>query len=156
MITEISQRDVVFTPFMLRIRAVLDSGTLPEGRRFRAERSETCAIAVAVDEWVGLRAYAEHMVAEANAMLGPGVERIELRDEYGTGVLAFELGWAGRRYRLFVRQEDRHSGRLETGDDHNGVPQRPSGASGIDDLVIDLIAGPARAGGDSSRDTSSV
>ena len=148
MTTEISQRDVVFTPFMLRVRAALDGTTVPRDRRFRAERSETCAIAVAVDEWVGLRAYAEHMVAEANAMLGPDAERIELRDEYGTGVLAFELAWAGHRYRLFVRQEDEHSGRLETGDDHNGIAQRPSGTSAIDDLVIDLVAAPVRAGAD--------
>jgi hypothetical protein len=99
-----SQRDVVFTPFMLRVRETM-SGTTDEDVTLHYETSRPTSIAVAVDEWFMLRARAEHVIAEANAMLDPGVERIALDDEYGTGRLAFVLRWSNRSYRLLVHED---------------------------------------------------
>lgn len=137
--SDASQRDVVFTPFMLRVRDAV-SGTSTEPAELRFEPSGTCSIAVAVDEWFGLRAYAEHMVAEANAMLDTDTERIALCDEYGTGVLAFELGWRGRKFRLLVHADaPGHTGRLEVGDDLDAQPEKPVEQRALDDVIIDML-----------------
>lgn len=134
-----SQRDVVFTPFMLRVRDAVN-GTSTEPTTLRFEPSGVCSIAVAVDEWFGLRAYAEHVIAEANAMLDADTERITLQDEYGTGVLAFALGWRGRRFRLLVHADTPgHTGRLEVGDDLDARPEKPVEQRALDDVIIDML-----------------
>ncbi|MGH8916979.1 MAG: hypothetical protein ACRD0H_01320, partial [Actinomycetes bacterium] len=84
-----SERDVVFTPFMLRVRDAVSGAAAPAAGGLRMHESPVQTVAVAVDEWFGLRARAEHQIAEANAMLDPAAPRIELHDEYGTGQLAF-------------------------------------------------------------------
>lgn len=147
MITRASERDVVFTPFMLRVRDVV-SGNVAEGvAPMQVEPSENSSIAVAVDEWVGLRTYAEHMISEANAMLDPGAERIELFDECGGGVLAFQIVWNGRGYRLFIDQSpDGHRGRIEAGIGSRVVAEKPADQHAIDDLIIDMLTRPATGG----------
>lgn len=141
MITQTSARDVVFTPFMLRVRDAV-SGNVPDGlSEMQVEPSENTSIAVAVDEWVGLRTYAEHMISEANAMLDPGAERIELFDECGGGVLAFQILWNGRGYRLFIDPSpDGHRGRIESGIGSRVIAEKPSDQHAIDDLIIDMLA----------------
>ncbi|MBS4730324.1 hypothetical protein MSM1_19015 [Mycobacterium sp. SM1] len=145
MTSDDSQRDVVFTPFMLRVRdAVRGARTAPAKLRF--EPSGTCSIAVAVDEWVELRAYAEQMIAEANAMLDADTERITLHDEYGTGVLAFELSWRGHRFRLLVHRDPLgHTAHLEIGDDLHAEPEKPAGRTALDDIIIDMLAQATQA-----------
>ncbi|MEB3022118.1 hypothetical protein [[Mycobacterium] crassicus] len=139
MTSVVSQRDVVFTPFMLRVRDAVN-GTSPEPTKLRFEPSGTCSIAAAVDEWFGLRTYAEHMISEANAMLDADAERIELRDECGTGVLAFELSWRGRRLRLSIDIDPPgHTARLTTGDDHHAQTEKPSDIRALDDIIIDML-----------------
>ncbi|MDI3313832.1 MAG: hypothetical protein QJR12_05955 [Mycobacterium sp.] len=139
MTSDDSQRDVVFTPFMLRVRDAL-SGTSAAPGTLQFEPSGTCSIAVAVDEWMELRAYAEQMIAEANAMLDADTERITLRDEYGTGVLAFELSWRGHRFRLLVHRDPLgHTARLEVGDDLHAQPEKPAGRKALDDVIVDML-----------------
>jgi hypothetical protein len=146
MITEISQRDVVFTPFMLRVRDAVNGNVSAGSSQMPVELSETCSIAVAVDEWVGLRTYGEHMIAEANAMLDPGSERIELLDECGAGVLAFQILWKGRGYRLFIDQSaDGHRGRIEAGDEDHPISEKPADLRALDDLIIDMLSRPTTA-----------
>ncbi len=140
MTSVMSERDVVFTPFMLRVRAAL-AGQAPHQAEPRLEPSVTRRIAVAVDEWFSLRARAEQLLAEANAMLAPGDERIELRDEYGTGVLAFVIARRGGWLRLLVqRDEQSHGGRV--------VIDQPGGASAamhpvdlgfLEDLLVSML-----------------
>ena len=142
MFTEVSQRDVVFTPFMLRVREAV-SGNSEVLSQMQVETSENCSIALAVDEWVGLRTYAEHIISEANAMLDPGSERVELVDEYGTGVLAFHISCNGRGYRLFVDQSaDGHRGRIETGYDNRPISEKPVDVRALDDLIVDMLSQP--------------
>lgn len=144
--TVTSQRDVVFTPFMLRVReATAGSQTEPTVLRF--EPSGNCSIAVAVNEWFELRAYAEHMIAEANAMLDPNIEPIALRDECGTGVLAFELGWQTYNFRLFVHADaPGHTGRVEIGNDPQDRAEKPAARTVLDDLVINMLVHADRCG----------
>lgn len=146
--TTTSQRDVAFTPFMLRVREAA-AGSQAESTELRFEPSSTCSIAVAVAEWFELRAYAEHMIAEANAMLGADAERIALRDEYGTGVLAFELSCEGQNFRLFVDADaPHHIARIKVGDERWARPEKPVERTVLDDLVVNMLIRTHRPGVD--------
>lgn len=146
--TSSSQRDVVFTPFMLRVRDAV-RGVATEPLELRFERSAVCSIAAAVDEWVELRTYAEQMIAEANAMLDADTERISLEDEHGTGELAFQLGWRGRRFRLLVDRDPRgETARLEMGGAFDPRPEKPAGVRALDDLIIDMLTQASQGGAD--------
>ena len=136
-----SERDVVFTPFMLRVRDAV-SGTPAHAGAARIEPSPVQTIAVAVDEWFGLRARAEHQIAEANAMLDPAAPRIELQDEYGTGQLAFDIVWGERWARLVVAAEapPGHAARVELHQPGGAAAVKPADLAVLDDLIVDLLA----------------
>ena len=136
-----SERDVVFTPFMLRVRDTV-SGTAAEAAGLRLEASPVETIAFAVDEWFGLRARAEHVIAEANAMLDPAAPRIELEDEHGTGQLAFVLRWGDRWARVLVAAEPspEHAARVELQQPGGAAGVKPADLSVLEDLIIDLLA----------------
>jgi hypothetical protein len=136
-----SERDVVFTPFMLRVREAL-SGTAAGAGELRLEASPEQTIAIAVDEWFGLRARAEHMIAEANAMLAPAAPRIELHDEYGTGDLAFVIRWGARWARLVVAAEPPpgHAAHVELQEPGGPARVKPADLAVVEDLIVDLLA----------------
>ena len=136
-----SERDVVFTPFMLRVRDAV-SGPPAHAGAARIEPSPVQTIAVAVDEWFGLRARAEHQIAEANAMLDPAAPRIELEDEHGTGQLAFVLRWGDRWARVLVAAEPspEHAARVELQQPGGAAGVKPADLSVLEDLIIDLLA----------------
>ena len=89
-----SQRDVVFTPFMLRVRAAADG----ENRRAAVPLKPAAMqrVAWAADQWFYLRCRSEQVIAEANAMLNGRAAAVDLVDEFGTGRLAFTLSWGDR------------------------------------------------------------
>lgn len=142
---EQSQRDVVFTPFMLRVRAAVE-GELGESTVLHVEPSTPDSIAVAVDEWFMLRARAEHVIAEANAMLAEDVERIGLEDEYGTGDLAFTISWRDRSVRLSVHSDTLHTGHLQTREQgwarHSrySADTKPADQQFLEDLAVALVS----------------
>jgi len=136
-----SERDVVFTPFMLRVRDAIRGAAAPAaGLRLEGSPAET--IAVAVDEWFGLRARAEHVIAEANAMLDPAAPRIELQDEYGTGHLAFDIRWGTRWARLVVTAETPpgHAAHVELQQPGGAAGVKPADLAVLEDLIVDLLA----------------
>jgi hypothetical protein len=137
----VSERDVVFTPFMLRVRETV-SGAVTEGGALRLETSRAETIAVAVDEWFGLRARAEHVIAEANAMLGPAAPRIELHDEYGTGHLAFVIRRGPRWARFAVAADEptEHMARVELQEPGGLAKVKPADLAVLEDLIVDLLA----------------
>lgn len=140
-----SQRDVVFTPFMLRVREAAAARAASTALRFVP--STSCSIAVAVAEWFELRAYAEHMIAEANAMLAADTERIALRDEYGTGVLAFELSWKSQNFRLFVDADaPNHTACITVGDGSWAIREKPTECTVLDDLVVNMLVRATSSG----------
>lgn len=135
------QRDVVFTPFMLRVRDALVGESPPT--TLHVEPSRPQAIAVAVNEWFELRARAEHVIAEANAMLAEGAERIELEDEFGTDHLSFVLRWRDRALRIGVDQGgDRHSGQVITEESSFGVDRdvKPMDNDFLEDIAVALLS----------------
>jgi len=144
-VDEQSQRDVVFTPFMLRVREAVGHDVVAP-TVLHMEASRPTSIAVAVDEWFGLRARAEHVISEANGMLDPDAERIALDDEYGTGNLAFTLRWRERALRICVQADPAHRGHVVV-DDPGWVEQRavaghlkPVDQQFLEDLAVSLLS----------------
>lgn len=91
------------TPFMLAVEALMghqqdeqaDVGTPPA-----TVPSHTCPAPAAVDSHLNLRAHAEQLVSEANAVLRHHGEVITLEDSCGPGVLAFTLAFRDRAVRV--------------------------------------------------------
>jgi hypothetical protein len=133
-----SQRDVVFTPFMLRVRAVLDG----ENRRMpvRLKPSAARRLARAADEWFYLRCRSEQVIAEANAMLTGRAAVLDLTDEVGTGRLAFTLSWEGRSSWVWLGETGRQGWiQLERSYRPARQPEEPADPSALEDLVIELL-----------------
>lgn len=143
---ETSQRDVVFTPFMLRVRDVLDGEDLAVPLRLRA--SSLHPVAQATDEWFYLRARCEQVIAEANAMLSGRAELVDLEDEYGTGVLAFLLRRGARSARISLARAERQAWvELERPYASGVRPLEPEDPAVLEDLVVELLTETAAAAG---------
>ena len=142
----VSQRDVVFTPFMLRVREALDTEEPPASPHLRP--SEVRRVAAATHEWFSLRARAEQVVAEANAMLAGRGPTIDLCDEAGTGELGFRLHHGSRSVRISMGRRDRRGWvdlRFEPLPGRKGGPVEPADDATLEDLVIDILS-PERNG----------
>jgi hypothetical protein len=136
-----SERDVVFTPFMLRVRAKLDGDT--DQTELRLQPSSLKPIANANDDWFYLRARAEQVIAEANAMLRGRSPLIDLDDEVGTGQLAFRLRRSERSVRISMGQTGRQAWvELHRSYARGSAPVEPVDPDVLEDLVIELIAAP--------------
>lgn len=140
-----SVHDVLLTPFMVRVREATTGGDASATLVFRRSRPEL--IAVAVDEWFGLRIRAEQVIAEANSMLATRGDHIMLEDEYGTGSLSFTLRWRDRSVKVAVDQADLHSGQVIT-ESATFRPNQLSGSVGVhpeneaflEELAVSLVA----------------
>jgi hypothetical protein len=144
---ETSQRDVVFTPFMLRVRDVL--GGVDGAAPLRLRSSGLRPIAEATDEWFYLRARSEQVMAEANAMIGGRTAPVDLQDEYGTGQLGFVLRRGERSVRIALGQTGRQAWvELQRPHVPETGPVEPADPGVLEDLVVELLtAGSApRAG----------
>jgi hypothetical protein len=73
-----SQRDVVFTPLVLRHREAATGVDVPVPLRLKPYTLR--AVRHVNDDWVGQRARVEQVIAEANAMLNGRTELIGLDD----------------------------------------------------------------------------
>lgn len=139
-----SQRDVVFTPFMLRMRDALTGDGGHSVLHF--EPSRPTSVAFAIDEWFGLRARAEHVIAEANAMLHDSAERIELEDEFGTGHLGFSVRWRDREVRIGVSMDAPHRAHVTSDEpgwvDHDDPDGdvKPTDQDFLEDLAVSLVS----------------
>lgn len=142
---ELSQRDVVFTPLMLRVRDVLDGADRTAPLRLRV--SPVQPIAHATDEWFYLRARSEQVVAEANAMVGDRTSHVDLQDEYGTGQLGFILQRGHRSVRICMSQTGREGWvELQRSAAADDLPVEPEDQDVLEDLVVALLADPELAG----------
>ena len=134
------------TPFMQRVAELVgtpqdDPGTLevlappPETRHSRRIATGTGA-----DRQVMIRSLAEQLVSEANAVLGPADDRLDLVDETLPHELAFSVTHRGRAARVSTTFQDGTAyGRL-VGD---GIdPEEPVELEGLDalpDLLVRLL-----------------
>jgi hypothetical protein len=142
---EVSQRDVVFTPLMLRVRDVLDGADRSAPLRLRV--SSIHPIAEATDTWFYLRARSEQVVAETNAMIGDRTGPVDLEDEYGTGQLGFVLRRGARSVRICMVQSGRQAWvELQRPAAVDEVPVEPEDPAALEDLVVELLAGQSTGG----------
>jgi hypothetical protein len=88
------------TPFMLAVQAVLDGGAVHAPR---TELSRPRGVAAAADTQVVIRALAEQLVSEANAVLSSHGSGFVLVDDTGQGELAFCVGYRDRVARVRTR-----------------------------------------------------
>ena len=132
-----SQRDVVFTPFMLRVRAAADG----ENRRTALPLKPAAMqrLAWAADAWFYLRCRSEQVMAEANAMLNGRAAALDLVDEVGTGRLAFTLSWGDRSCCVWLGQTGRQGWVQLDRSYRPGQPEEPADPSALEDLVIELL-----------------
>jgi hypothetical protein len=91
----------------------------------------TMSVAAAADEWFSLRARAEQLVAEANAMLAGRAPTIDLVDEAGTGELAFVVRHGSGSVRVAMGRR-RRRGWVD-------VDADPGDDSALEDLIIDML-----------------
>ena len=139
---ELSQRDVVFTPLMLRVRDVLDGADRSAPLRLRL--SPLHPIAEATDEWFYLRARSEQVIAEANAMAVGRAAPVDLEDEYGTGQLGFVLRRGNRSVRICMGQAGREAWvELQRPSVAGEPPVEPEDQDVLEDVVVDLLSAPA-------------
>jgi hypothetical protein len=144
---EQSQRDVVFTPLMLRVREAVRGAAAGESAAVRV--STLHGIARANDEWVALRCRAEQVVAEANAMLASGLPRFELSDECdmtpdGAAMLAFTVSYGDRTFRLWLTQSGRQAWiELRRSWVDTAKPLEPVDQAALEDLLVEILVGGA-------------
>ena len=138
---ELSQRDVVFTPLMLRVRDVLDGADRSAPLRLRL--SPLHPIAEATDEWFYLRARSEQVIAEANAMAVGRAAPVDLEDEFGTGQLGFVLRRGNRSVRICMGQAGREGWvELQRPSVADQSPVEPEDQDVLEDLVVELLVDP--------------
>jgi len=87
------------TPFMAAVEAAL-AGDSPSSSSVASPRSAPVGVAATTSHQVAVRALAEQIVCEANAVLARHGRAIALTDEVGDGGLAFTLTIEGRAVRL--------------------------------------------------------
>jgi hypothetical protein len=139
-----SQRDVVFTEFMLRMRATLagEETAVP----LRLQVSAARPVARATMEWFELRTRAEQVIAEANSM-SPAGPVVDLDDEAGTGQLAFVIRSvaADHSYRISLGRAARTGWvELERSYQPTGAAMEPEDRGVLEDLIVELVARPRR------------
>jgi hypothetical protein len=153
-----SQRDVVFTPFMLRVRAATEGTGGAEGTGggdvhvpLRLRASELRTVARANDDWVAQRARAEQVVAEANAMRSRPAPPIDLTDQIGPDHLGFVLAVGGRSAGVVLHLTGATAWlELERSYARSDGPVEIADIRVLEDLVVELIGGDPE-GGDGGR-----
>jgi hypothetical protein len=146
---ETSQRDVVFTPLMLRVRDAVRGAAAGAPAPVRV--SVLHGIAQANDEWVYLRCRGEQVIAEANSMIrSPERPRFELVDEYGmdeagAAVLAFMVRYGARSFRLWLARSQRQAWiELERSWVDTAQPLEPTDPAALEDLIVEILVGEGR------------
>ena len=133
-----SQRDVVFTPLMLRCREAASGVDVRVPLRLKS--SFLRAVRHVNDDWVGQRARAEQVIAEANAMLNGRTELIGLDDRIDAAGLAFTVSRLGRTAQITMRFVDRQAWlELERSYAPSTPPVELAELQVLEDLVIELI-----------------
>lgn len=123
------------TPFMFAVRELLDGDAAPE---YRTERSDPQPVAAAAHTQVEIRALAEQLVSEANAVL---LGEITLVDDSGPGELAFTMGYRDRSARVRTALSGRTAvAQLLVDGRAEDTPRRLTDEDDLRALVLSLLA----------------
>lgn len=132
------------TPFMMRVLDLLDAdpdqvdievAPLPLTRI-----SHKIATSTGADRHVAIRALAEQLLCEANAVLPVGDGHLTLADDILPDELAFTLGYRGRGARVSTTFRDGTAfGRLVGDGFESEIPHELEGPDALPDLLIRLL-----------------
>ncbi|MBP6997383.1 MAG: hypothetical protein KBB39_14715 [Phycicoccus sp.] len=132
------------TPFMMRVADLVgadpddvdvDLAPMPLTRI-----SQKIATSTGADRQVAIRALAEQLMCEANAVLPVGDEHLTLVDEVLPDELAFTLGYRGRGARVSTTFRDGTAfGRLVGDGFESETPHELEGPDALPDLLIRLL-----------------
>lgn len=138
------------TPFMLRVAELIgadrdEAGALaqldllaPMPSTRLSQRIDT---GHGADRQVAIRSLAEQLVSEANAILAPARQRLELVDEALPGELAFRVTHGDRAARVSTTFADGTAyGRLVGTGFESELPCELDSADALPDLIIRLLA----------------
>ena len=130
------------TPFMVRVAELVGAPTdeSEEPLAYRTRPSSAMPVNVGADRHVAVRALAEQLLCEANAVLADSDDHLALYDEVGDGELAFSVTYRNHAVRISTRFENGVAyGRL-VGD---GVPPEAEaeleGPEAVADLLVRLL-----------------
>ncbi len=133
------------TPFMSAVQDILSHRDPDSSTAAPLETEASCIrpAAVAADTHLAIRAEAEQLVSEANAILRQHGEVINLIDECGPGVLAFTLGYRDRAVCVETAiTGGRALSRLVVPGESGRDARQLAGADQIQALVLSLLADP--------------
>lgn len=138
------------TPFMMRVAELVGTDLDdPDERAHLADLAPMPATRISrridtghgADRQVAIRSLAEQLVSEANAVLAPVDERLELLDEALPDELAFRVTHGGRAARVSTTFADGTAyGRLVGTGFESELPQELDSADALPDLLIRLLA----------------
>jgi hypothetical protein len=127
------------TPFMARVAELIgaDPDAPSEPPRYRTALSARVAVNQGADRHIAVRALAEQLLCEANAVLADCEDHLALSDEAGAGELAFSVYYRNRAVRFSTRFADGTAFGQLAGD---GVPAGPPRELTSAEDVADLLA----------------
>lgn len=135
------------TPFMIRVAELIGAeiDEQPEPLTYRTRLVTGVPVNVGTDRHMAIRALAEQLLCEVNAVLRGSDDQSGLFDEAGNGELAFSVTYRNRAVRISTRFEDGifedgiAYGRL-VGDSVDPAPERELvGPEAVADLLVLLL-----------------
>jgi hypothetical protein len=128
------------TPFMTRVAEAVDGEADVERPHLRPSVAKS--VPVGADEQMVLRALAEQLVSEANAVLYDNPQHIELTDRLIDGQIGFTMSF-GARTAVVRTAFDHHAavGELEGFGGRNGDHLELAGLDQLENLILLLLCG---------------
>ena len=130
------------TPFMLRIAELIGAETdeVDEPLAYKTKLSNPELASVGADKHVAIRALAEQLLCEANAVLDDSDDQLGLFDEATDGELAFTVTYRNRAVRVSTKFEDGKAyGRLIGDGVEPGADRELEGPDAVADLLVLLL-----------------
>ena len=128
------------TPFMTRVAEAVDGETDVERPQLRPSVAKS--VPVGADEQMVLRALAEQLVSEANAVLYDNPQHIELTDRLVDGQIGFTMSF-GARTAVVRTSFDHHAavGELDGFGGRDGDHVELAGLDQLENLILLLLCG---------------
>ncbi|MBK6870445.1 MAG: hypothetical protein IPJ14_11620 [Kineosporiaceae bacterium] len=130
------------TPFMLRIAELIGAETdeVDEPLAYKTKLSNPELASVGADKHVAIRALAEQLLCEANAVLADNDDHLGLFDEATNAELAFSVTYRQRAVRFSTRFVDGKAYAQLVGDGvEPGPPRELDGPDAVADLLVLLL-----------------
>lgn len=132
------------TPFMVRVAEIVGADPEQAGEPLApmplTRISQKIATSTGADRQVAIRALAEQLVCEANAVLPHADDHLSLVDEILPSELAFRVGYRGRAARCSMTFADGTAYGLLVGDGFESeLPHELDGPDAVPELLIRLL-----------------